>query len=309
MATPSDDPTGPRLSPSQRGAPEPRQQPGVGVTGVGAGTTAPPAWSGMGGTFDPMAGAGPVYGMDDTPPWAVPDAQAPAYDLYTSGGLSEAASSNRVDLTARGHERPRFGSNYSQDTIRTVAAKFWEMDTDQRASWQKRMYDAGFLAEEPPSWGQPDPRGQDFSAWLNMAKTAARLRIPMDELADQLAESGAGDALRGGSGGPQRRRPDIPLTSRVDAKRIAEAVGVELMGRAPTSAETKRAISRLHALEKGAGQRQGDAYMSDEGGATYESGPSAQAAIEADLERQNPEEVRAHDTVEQFAGFLQILGG
>lgn len=324
----------PRLSPELRAEDEAIRQSNVRDVAKGLPPQdTPPGFDefNAGNFFDPLAGGMPAFSEPEAPWWAVTDDESPYYDLYNPGGVSEASSvvgvvpgasigmtTNVFDTTTRGSGHPgdsaRFGGERPYDvdpmkpqSLRSVHEQYWRMSPKQRAEWQQRMYDAGFLKEEPPVWGQPDPRGTDFAGWAEMAKMAARLNIPMLELANQMAGAGMGDSLRGSD--PARRRPDITLTNAADARRMAEAIGVELMGRAPTDEEKARAVARLHALERSGGNRRADAAVDPDGGAVVEGTVSAQTAIEDALEADNPEEVRGHDTAEQFASFLGMLGG
>ncbi len=187
--------------------------------------------------------------------------------------------------------------------IRTATEQYWKMDARQRGWWQQKMYEAGFIPE-PPAWGRPDPTGRDFAGWNDLAKMAARMQVPMSELLDQIISQRTEDV----DAGPARRVRDIQLTNSADAARMADAIAVELMGRAPTDEERQRAISRLHALERSGGARAQSADASETGGATYEGTVSSQTAIADALEAEAPEEVRAHDTADQFANLLSMLG-
>lgn len=303
----------PRLSEDVRGTDA--QQPGVGVPGL-----APPSYNDF-NAGNPFAPGGDVAAMmeSEAPPWwAISDDEAPRYDLFLGGGLSEAASSERTapgeDIgmtTPVGEPNPGTGGISSRpvdptlpQSIYSLGVQYWEMDPSTRAVWQQRMIDAGFLGEDAVvAWGRPNPDNSDYQAWLSLAKASARLSVPMSELVGDMAAHRVPDE---GEKGP--RRSDTVLTNPADIRRIAEAVGVELMGRAPDDGEVARAISAVHGSERSAGQAAGDASQIEGGGSTRTAAASPQTAVADAIEAAAPEEVRAHDTANAFADFLSMLG-
>ena len=247
----------------------------------------------------------------------------PHQDLFSFLGGSnpdfDAAENVYVNISGDGDDilggaqtasNSQLGVVPGQTTLRAARDWWWNIDERQRAVWQRKLWAAGYMKDEPAAWGKLDPFGRDFKAWENAVNNAARLETPVDILLEDLINQDARESLYGsGSGSGGRRRPDIQLMGSGDASRLADEVGLELMGRELSREEKNRVIERLHAVQRSQQSAAIDVSATEAGGGTLTTPDSPRTVIESAIESDNPVEVKGKEQVDAFARFNQFFGG
>lgn len=263
---------------------------------------------------DPWAGAGVgiVAGSEEWEPheglFPFMGGSDPNFETADNVYVSISGDGSDILGGAQSYNRNRGGAIPGQTTLRAARDWWWNINEHQRASWQRMLWAAGYMKDEPPVWGKVDPFGRDFKAWESAINNAARLDTPVDILLEELISQDARSSIFGDGSGEGRRRPDIRLTGRGDARKMAEQVAQEVLGRNLSAEEMERVVQRLHSVESSQQGKAIDVSQGD-GGGTFTSPDSARTVIESSVEGVAPVEAKGKDQVDAFAKFMTFFGG
>lgn len=198
-----------------------------------------------------------------------------------------------------------------------VYRQFNNFTQDEKAAIQQQMFVAGYYGKNANAhdilFGQADPG--TLSAWADVINQASYAynggkgqKITPQQLVAQQAlgfggagvttdkygnrTSAAEVAAKGGAG------PKVSVTSASELAKMAQQLGVSILGRAANQDEQRLIIAAV--------QRQEAAYTGSGGGGER---PAPQAIAEDVLRSKAPVEAQAHDFASSYATLLKIVGG
>lgn len=223
-----------------------------------------------------------------------------------------------AERTTKTYGERYVGPSGSNDVTVQRTPKFfkgaeWEFASrppEERARVQRAMLQAGVFKP-----------GEKFrlGAWDDTTRNAYKRLLAFanaggyDNWAEALAEwerSGdvyeVDDTGRGaGSGGTARQPKVINLTNPEDIKSVVDSLAVKRLGRRLSDADKARYAQLYNQLET---EEQNKAYDLDETGGTMTNAPGVESFIDQRVKQENPGEYMAHETVQRYEEFLQLLG-
>lgn len=206
-----------------------------------------------------------------------------------------------------------------QTTTSSAAYKqFLGFTPDERAQIQQQMFIAGYYGKNANigdiPFGTADP--SSVQAWIDSVNQAAYAygagqKVTVGELLRQQAlgfggmgittdkygnrtsaTERAAQAASGGSG------PKVSVSSASELAKMAQQLGVSILGRAANQDEQRLIIAAVHRQE---------AAFTGSGGSGER--PAPQAIAEDVLRSQAPVEAQAHDFASNYGQLLKIVGG
>lgn len=235
-----------------------------------------------------------------------PGAPAVTKKGHTVPGQASHTATRPVYVPAEGDHTTTSSAAYKQ---------FLGLTPDEKAQIQQQMFIAGYYGKNANAhdilFGQADPGS--IQAWMDAVNQAAYAygagtKITIADLLRQQALgfgaagvttdkygnriSAAEIAAKGAAG------PKVSVTSASELAKMAQQLGVSILGRAANQDEQRLIIAAV--------QRQEAAYTGSGGGGER---PAPQAIAEDVLRSKAPVEAQAHDFASNYGQLLKIVGG
>lgn len=271
--------------------------------------------------FDPSStGTGPAFGGDYPPYQTLPERVIA--DQYQTERFQESVTitaGKRASMPGRGRgsqfESPlaRVGERTQNEWQR---AWYTDFDNSKRATYQQKLWLAGFLSEQPTGKGNPYPSNKDWAAWTNLVDLAGKTGYGINELLDKLVGERGQDTLDDAAGGGGQRQglaQTVKVSNPADLRKIADDVAQQTFERKATDEEKQLIVAAVQAAQRAPQEAVNAAQRAARDGAdqtvNITEPASPDVAAENILRQRNPVEAGGMDLFGAYSDLANTLFG